>query len=595
MNIVKLQDQLKNFSQDQLVREMQAPSGNTPQFLVLGEIMRRKRMQDDFTAQNAKDDVGTVAQEAVAAAGVPQGGIADMARALAPSTDMAQNTGVQAMYAGGFVKKMAEGGGTSTAKRYTPRDERVLADAILISMANRKGMTVSEYLRAMSPKERDLVESQAANRATRDRMQALEPSTDAFSSITAVNPSYKEQLTSVFPPDPEPVRNRPNFEDFGREGAPTYQERGYAARLPSFADMLTQDRAAQDQVADDKLIALANPPFPATQLPFAMPDMGQAEGIAPNPVYNAQEDRTGPQMELREVDKARAAGLESFTLPELFADYGITFSLDGTTAGPAVRGPGRSPVTAEAAAIAEAEAAPEKAAAQDKAADTKLAGLAAAKTAADEATAAAGTGETGGAGGGGAGGGGGGGGAGGGGAGGMSSYEQELMNVLQKREKAAEQNKWLALAQVGLNLMSSTQPTLGGAIGEAGLKGVEAARGARDQYDKDRIELLGALEQSRMARAAAAAKSAQGARGKDLPVGALDMYDADIEAINLALTDTINPPSPDQKLKLVAQRDALLAEKTAVRNAYKSQYGIGSAGASPAASSGVYSMDDVSQ
>jgi hypothetical protein len=73
------------------------------------------------------------------------------------------------------------------------------------------------------------------------------------------------------------------------------------------------------------------------------------------------------------------------------------------------------------------------------------------------------------------------------------------------------------------------------------------------------------------------------------------MYDADIEAINLALTDTINPPSPDQKLQLVAQRDALLAEKTAVRNAYKSQYGIGSAGASPAASSGVYSMDDVSQ
>ena len=588
MNIVKLQDQLKNFSQDQLVREMQAPSGNTPQFLVLGEIMRRKRMQDDFTAQNAKSDEGTVAEEAVVAAGVPQGGIADMARALAPSTDMAQNTGVQAMYAGGFVKKMAEGGGTSTAKRYAPRDERVLADAILISMANRKGMTVSEYLRAMSPKERDLVESQAANRATRDRMQALEPSTDAFSSITAVNPSYKEQLTSVFPPDPEPIREqRPDFESYGREGAPTSRERGYAARLPSFADMLTQDRAAQDQVADDKLIALANPPFPATQLPFAMPDMGQAEGIAPNPVYNAQEDRTGPQMELREVDKARAAGLESFTLPELFADYGITFSLDGTTAGPAVRGLGRSPVTAKPAAIAEAEAAPEKAAAQDKAADTKLAGLAAAKTAADEATAAAdkttppeAPKDTP---------------VGGGGAGGMSSYEQELMNVLQKREKAAEQDKWLALAQVGLNLMSSTNPTLGGALGEAGLKGVEAARGARDQYDKDRLDLLGALEQSRMARGAASAKAAQGARGKDLPVGALDMYDADIEAINLALTDTINPPSPDQKLQLVAQRDALLAEKTAVRNAYKSQYGIGSAGASPAASSGVYSMDDVSQ
>ena len=662
MNIVKLQDQLKNFSQDQLVREMQAPSGNAPQFLVLGEIMRRKRMQDDFTAQNAKDDEGTVAQEAVAAAGVPQGGIADMARALAPSTDMAQNTGVQAMYAGGFVKKMAEGGGTSTAKRYTPRDERVLADAILISMANRKGMTVSEYLRAMSPKERDLVESQAANRATRDRMQALEPSIDAYSGITAVNPSYKEQLTSVFPPDPEPVRNRPNFEDFGREGAPTYQERGYAARLPSFDAMLTpnfeetgrepepgfftderirralapslDELVTQNRMASMEGVNAVRPEYvsgyaPATpQLPFAMPDMGQAEGIASNMVrpgyisgnapinmgvvpeaagtnalqaqreelaYNVQGGRAGPQTALPTMASMLRLGpgpnRSGLNLTDQPYDMGpnslakIPEALSGTVN---IDAEGNISVDYPEEPPAIDEAAPEKAAAQDKAADTKLAGLAAAKTAADEATAAAGTGETGGAGGGGGGGGGG-----AGGAGGMSSYEQELMNVLQKREKAAEQDKWLALAQVGLNLMSSTQPTLGGAIGEAGLKGVEAARGARDQYDKDRIELLGALEQSRMARASAAAKAAQGARGKDLPVGALAMYDADIEAINLALTDTINPPSPDQKLQLVAQRDALLAEKTAVRNAYRSQHGIGSAGASPAATSGVYSMEEV--
>jgi hypothetical protein len=377
---------------------------------------------------------------------------------------------------------------------------------------------------------------------------------------------------------------------------------------------------------------------PATpQLPFAMPDMGQAEGIASNMVrpgyipgnapndmqtlanlpgmdqsqanlealaYDVREGRAGPQTAMPDTTPQWVRDLQDG--PKAVSRSGLPItgggydplSSPGSAVGDlitALSGATNEDMkkrAAVAAAAAEAEAAPEKAAAQDKAADTKLAGLAAAKTAADEATAAAGTGETGGAGGGG---GGGGGGAGGAGAGGMSSYEQELMNVLQKREKAAEQDKWLALAQVGLNLMSSTQPTLGGAIGEAGLKGVEAARGARDQYDKDRIELLGALEQSRMARASAAAKSAQGARGKDLPVGALDMYDADIEAINLALTDTINPPSPDQKLQLVAQRDALLAEKTAVRNAYKSQYGIGSAGASPAASSGVYSMDDVSQ
>jgi len=648
MNIVQLQDQLKNFSQDQLVREMQAPSGNAPQFLVLGEIMRRKRMQDDFTAQNAKDEGGTVAEEAIAAAGVPQGGIADMARALAPSTDMTQNTGVQAMYAGGFVKKMAEGGGTSTAKRYTPRDERVLADAALIAMANRAGMTVSEYLRAMSPEERNLVEAQSAARATRDRMQALEPATATYSSITAVNPSYKEQLTSVFPPDPEPVRNRPDFEDYGREGAPTYQERGYAARLPSFDAMLTPNFEETGREPEpgfftrERVRRATSPSLDELVTQNRMASMEGVNAVRPEYIPGGPVRRdvgTGPSFEAigrggdaSLMDQAYADSAKNTTYytpnetsfekmgrhgrgstpqwvqdlqdgPKAVSRSGLPItgggydplSSPGTTLDTfftALGGATNEDMAKRAAALAAAEAAkaaPEKAAAQDKAADTKLAGLAAAKTAADEATAAAGTGETGGAGGGGGGGGG------AGGAGGMSSYEQELMNALQKREKAAEQDKWLALAQVGLNLMSSTQPTLGGAIGEAGLKGVEAARGARDQYDKDRIELLGALEQSRMARAAAAAKSAQGARGKDLPVGALDMYDADIEAINLALTDTINPPSPDQKLQLVAQRDALLAEKTAVRNAYKSQYGIGSAGASPAASSGVYSMDDVSQ
>jgi hypothetical protein len=96
---------------------------------------------------------------------------------------------------------------------------------------------------------------------------------------------------------------------------------------------------------------------------------------------------------------------------------------------------------------------------------------------------------------------------------GMTSYEQELIDALARREKAATQDKWLALAQVGLNLMASKQPTLGGAIGEAGLAGVQAAQGARDQYEEDRLSLTGALEQSRMARAAAAAAAAKGAGG----------------------------------------------------------------------------------
>lgn len=325
MNIVKLQDQLKNFSQDQLVREMQAPSGNAPQFLVLGEIMRRKRMQDDFTAQNAKDDEGTVAQEAVAAAGVPQGGIADMARALAPSTDMTQNTGVKAMYAGGPVKKMAAG------------------DVVVLG-----------------------------------------------------GKQYTEQQDGTY---------------LGKDGS------------------------------------------------------------APS-----------------EVDKARAKGQESFTPLDILSGYGITFGGGGAKPGLAVPGPGRTPVVASEVAETMGPGMPTEEQFATMRAEEE------ARRAAEEAPPEAPKDTT----------------AGGGGGGGMSSYEQELMDALGRREKAAQQDKWLSLAQVGLNLMSSTNPTIGGAIGEAGLKGVEAARGARDQYDKDRLELLGAVEQSRAARAKAAAKGSGG-------------------------------------------------------------------------------------
>ena len=42
MNIIDIQDQLKDFSEQQLVNEMQRPSGTAPQFLVLSEIQAAK-------------------------------------------------------------------------------------------------------------------------------------------------------------------------------------------------------------------------------------------------------------------------------------------------------------------------------------------------------------------------------------------------------------------------------------------------------------------------------------------------------------------------------------------------------------------------
>ena len=108
MNIMQVQDDLKNFSQDQLIKEIQRPSGMAPQFLVLSEINRRQRVKQDVNARMAQQQP-TVAEEAIASAGVPQGGLADMSQALAPKSASALSTGVgtsmpMAMQTGGFLK-----------------------------------------------------------------------------------------------------------------------------------------------------------------------------------------------------------------------------------------------------------------------------------------------------------------------------------------------------------------------------------------------------------------------------------------------------------------------------------------------------------
>ena len=117
MNILEVQDALKDFSQDQLVKEMQAPSGQAPQFLVLSELNRRQRMKQDFDARQAQQQP-TVAEKLVAAAGAPQGGIGAMAQSMAPQTDMAMNTGIAQMEEpmSGEVMEMNGGGFLSSIK-----------------------------------------------------------------------------------------------------------------------------------------------------------------------------------------------------------------------------------------------------------------------------------------------------------------------------------------------------------------------------------------------------------------------------------------------------------------------------------------------
>jgi hypothetical protein len=105
-----------------------------------------------------------------------------------------------------------------------------------------------------------------------------------------------------------------------------------------------------------------------------------------------------------------------------------------------------------------------------------------------------------------------------------TSYEQELRDAMIRAEKRANQDKWMALAQVGMQLMASKEPTLGGALGEAGIAGLQNFQQSRDGYEAERLGLSKSLFDLQQNQAAAlAAQRAAGAKATRGPNGIKDI------------------------------------------------------------------------
>lgn len=162
------------------------------------------------------------------------------------------------------------------------------------------------------------------------------------------------------------------------------------------------------------------------------------------------------------------------------------------------------------------------------------------------------------------------GGAGGSGAGGgggkQSTYEQMLADAMANADKKAKQDKWLALAQAGMALMSSTQPNLAGALGEAGTAGIAALQNARDTAEKTKLQL--AQEQygieERKAALARAAASAGSTKPRTASSVLKDISSIDEILSNMQQKDMMGEVLPPDKATaatmadLMTQRDELI-------------------------------------
>ena len=108
LNILQIEDRLKDMSKDSVIQALNNPNPTIPPFLALAELNRRTRMEDEMAMRRAENQP-TVAEQLVAAAGMPMRETSDMAMNMAPKTDMAQNTGANQMMAREMLEEETPG------------------------------------------------------------------------------------------------------------------------------------------------------------------------------------------------------------------------------------------------------------------------------------------------------------------------------------------------------------------------------------------------------------------------------------------------------------------------------------------------------
>lgn len=584
LNMIDTQDKLKNFSEGQLIQEMQRPSGSAPQFMVLGEIDRRKRMRADAQRQEGLMQP-TVAQESVNGAGVPQQGIAGIAQSLAPQTDMTQNTGVGSVQE---PTRMAEGGplsaGTMSAiaqlKVAQPElyaqvkddpEELKLAAEYFLNVAKDVENTTLEGMSA--PRENDLrkrmftdptrgmIREQqkrdagdfGADYALDQRAKSLAnqaglPANDGVLSEGAPveyvsktrgptpggivggsmfemsePPETDETTRPYFPTKPEfdgvklpsALQQTKSPSGFGANPMPVSDmdpapdasalTDEQARRLylsgrdyeegddPAIADMLNRGREFQqsdttvprEQIYDLgprgrlKYEGASDEEFTSTADRLAREQFDQENRMS-GVSLDAQDVASDTQ---RIVDRAmdRKIGGDQLRAPlttkerllRKVADYGMG-------------GPGAT--TGEPLQVSEASGIGTLKTAEEVAAE--------AKRAAEIATRVGGGTKTGGGGGAGS----------GGGAGTTSAATAKVGEELTKREKSANQDKWLALAQAGFTLMSTGDF---GKAGQTGIAAYAATKKGEQAYEMDMMKLQAELA-LRNAQTSAANRSGRG-------------------------------------------------------------------------------------
>ena len=488
MSIIDLQESLKDVSDDGLMKAFR--SGSAPQFLVLGELQRRKRMRDDFKRREAAD-TPTVAEEIITGAGVPQEGLMAMAGAMAPKTNVAQDTGLaQAMpmqptrapqpqmAASGGLMSFASGGAISVQPTGG-------GNYILVQDGERVQGT------GIYP---DFSSADAASRAIRDAQpfqvpriladEGLTPSPTAMDegpSLQEINPDS----TAFVAPE---VVSEPslNMDTAGGLGRMFFDER--IPKVPSDQPSLEEQLADRlgFAVDADKLARLSEIDTPPPSVLAAPQVTGVGQQNNPNidgPISSALQYYGGTAFKGAATDEPTAEEQMLAASGALTANYADPeekqsilsklFSFDNPLLDlqrpkstsdsfypelPIPASDVEAPVTIASEARKSAEEALQKQEDSFTQPDTVTDG--------------------------------------GEGGAGFGSYDSEIAKYLSERRKRADQNKWLALAEAGFAMMGPAA-TFGQGIakgGQAGLKALRESQKGLDAFETDMLKLQASLD-----------------------------------------------------------------------------------------------------
>jgi len=247
MNLLKIQDALKNASDDQLMQLMQSPDSTAPSYLVLSEIRRRK----DMRSKQEQAPETTVAEDlADTPETYDQGGIRSLRTPGYEEEERApeDEAGISAMREGGVVRMQAGGLPPRLEDFYTGRplydmSEADLGDYIGYGRMGIRNRRADQALAGMSQEQRDILASESrlelARRQPASRnFGAMGPEPEMTEAEMTLQPAlpprpsepspFGEQnrgLAGAIPPDP----TNPNYNQPSSTTPPASTQQGGAA------------------------------------------------------------------------------------------------------------------------------------------------------------------------------------------------------------------------------------------------------------------------------------------------------------------------------------------------------------------------------